>query len=178
MTYRTIRAAQQAGIKIGLNPEGGIRVKGNPKIVEIWIPLIQAEKDSIIRCLRSLWINPYCDELIFTQFGNQMASEKGLKRVLELHQKALAIGVPETQAWDFAEAVAVIEFSGDERRVCLECKNYQHIEGSDHGVCAASRTLLIQNHTHRISVNWDWLDRCHAHTENLDKSKIIESNVR
>ncbi|MFP5482852.1 MAG: hypothetical protein ACLGGW_06195 [Gammaproteobacteria bacterium] len=110
--------------------------------------------------------NKYCDERTFELYGNQMASEHGMGRVYEVHQKALAIGIHDEQAWDFAEAVAVGEFSGDNCRACLECNHYRHRQSSDHGVCTAAGTAPLQHMARGASVNWDWLNRCPMHTGN------------
>ena len=93
-----------------------------------------------------------------------MASEQGLGRVYEVHQKALTIGIHDGQAWDFAEAVAVGEFSGDNRRACLECSRYRHKQGSDQGACTAAGTPPLQHMARGASVNWDWLNRCQKHS--------------
>jgi hypothetical protein len=164
MSYQIIRATQQDGVKVTLNQEGGLKVKGDPDLVKKWLQTLQAEKDSIISCLTTLWINPYCDEQTFKQYGNQMAMEQGLDRVHKLYRKALKIGISDGQAWDFGEGVAVGEFSGDNRRACLECNHYRHRQGSDHGVCTAAGTALLQHMAHGASVNWDWLNRCPMHT--------------
>ena len=108
--------------------------------------------------------NIYCDERTFELYGNQMASQQGLSRVYEVHQKALTIGIHDEQAWDFGEAVAVGEFSGDNRRACLECNNYRHKQDSNHGVCTAAGTTPLQHMARGASVNWDWLNRCPMHT--------------
>lgn len=110
--------------------------------------------------------NKYCDERTFELYGNQMASEKGLGRVYEVHQKALTIGIHDEHAWDFGEAVAVGEFSGDNCRACLECNHYRHRQSSDHGVCTAAGTAPLQHMARGASVNWDWLNRCPMHTGN------------
>lgn len=108
--------------------------------------------------------NKYCDERTFEIYGNQMASEQGLGRVYEVHQKALTIGIDDEHAWDFGEAVAVGEFSGDNRRACLECSRYRHKQGSDQGVCTAAGTAPLQHMARGASVNWDCLNRCPMHT--------------
>lgn len=108
--------------------------------------------------------NKYCDERTFELYGNQMASEHGLGRVHEVHQKALIIGIHDEHAWDFGEALAVGEFSGDNRRACLECNNYRHKQDSNHGICAAAGTAPLQHMARGASVNWNWLNRCPMHT--------------
>lgn len=108
--------------------------------------------------------NKYCDERTFELYGNQMASEHGMGRVYEVHKKALAIGIHDEHAWDFGEAVAVLEFSGDNRRACLECSHYRHKQGTTHGTCIAAGTPLLQHMARSASVNWDWLNRCSMHT--------------
>lgn len=164
MSYQIIRATQQDGLKVTLNQEGGLKVKGDPNLVKKWLQTLQAEKDSIISCLTTLWINPYCDEQTFAQYGNQMASEQGLSRAYEVHQKALTIGIDDEHAWDFGEGVAVLEFSGDNRRACLECSHYRHKQGTTHGTCTAAGTPPLQHMARGASVNWDWLNRCPKHT--------------
>lgn len=108
--------------------------------------------------------NQYCDERTFELYGNQMASEQGLSRVYEVHQKALTMGIDDENAWDFGEGVAVLEYSGDNRRACLECSHYRHKQGTTHGACTAAGTPPLQHMTRGASVNWDWLNRCPKHT--------------
>ena len=117
--------------------------------------------------------NRYCDERTFDLYGNQMANERGLGRVYEVHQKALKIGIHDEQAWDFAEAIAVSEFSGDNRRACLECSYYRHKQGSDHGLCTAAGVPPLESMTRGASVNWYWMNRCKKHSTINPATKTI-----
>lgn len=163
MNRSIIQAAQNDGVMIAFNGQGNIKARGEPEQVQKWLPLIREYKQSIMDHLTYLWVNKYCDEQTFKQYGNQIAKESGLDRVHEVYGKALAMGINQEQAWDFAEAVAVFEFIKDGRHACFECLQYKHKQGTNQGVCTAAGIHPLEHMAQGASVNWDWLNRCPMH---------------